>query len=66
MLTDPNAMAKKYIPKSTEIIMHTNLIQPGNSGVMVFTLPAEAGEYPYLCTVPGHSFLMNGILKVTK
>ncbi len=66
MLTDPNAMAKDYIPESTDIIVHTKLIQPGQSGVVEFTVPDEAGEYPYLCTFPGHSILMNGILTVTK
>jgi len=66
MLTDPNAMAKDYIPESTDILHHTKLIQPGQSGSLEFTLPDEAGEYPYLCTFPGHSILMNGILTVTK
>ncbi len=66
MLTDPNAMAKDYIPESTDIIVHTKLIQPGQSGDVEFTVPDEAGEYPYLCTFPGHSILMNGILTVTK
>jgi azurin len=66
MLSDPNARAQKYIPKSNDIIIHTNLLDPGITGAMQFTLPEEAGDYPYLCTVPGTSFLMNGILKVTK
>src|SRR5436190_158479 len=29
MLTDPNAMAKDYIPESPDILWHTKLIQPG-------------------------------------
>lgn len=66
MLSDPNARAKKYIPKSADIIVHTDILEPEITGAMRFTLPAEAGDYPYLCTVPGPSFLMNGILKVTK
>jgi azurin len=64
MLTDPNAMAKDFIPDSPDIIQHTKLIQPGQSGFIEVTL--EAGEYPYLCTFPGHSILMNGVLTVTK
>ncbi len=66
MLTDPNAMAKDYIPESDDIIIHTKLVQPGQSETLEFTVPDEAGEYPYLCTFPGHSILMNGILTVTK
>lgn len=65
MLTDPNAMAKQYVPESTDILYHTNLIQPGQSGSIEFTLK-DPGDYPYLCTFPGHSILMNGVLTVTK
>ena len=64
MLTDPNAMAKDYVPDSPDIIQHTKLIQPGQTGFVEVTL--EAGEYPYLCTFPGHAILMNGVLTVTK
>ncbi len=65
MLTDPNAMTKQYIPESTDILYHTNLIQPGQSGSIEFTV-TEPGAYPYLCTFPGHSILMNGVLTVEK
>ena len=64
MLTDPNAMAKDFVPESPDILQHSKLIQPGQSGFIEITL--EAGEYPYLCTFPGHSILMNGVLTVTK
>jgi azurin len=64
MLTDPNAMAKDYIPESPDIIAHTKLIQPGQNGFIELTL--EAGEYPYICTFPGHAIMMNGVLTVTK
>jgi plastocyanin len=30
-----------------------------------FTAPSAPGDYPYVCTFPGHS-TMRGILKVTK
>lgn len=64
MLTDPNAMAKDFIPDSPDIIKNTKLIQPGQTGFVEVTL--EAGDYPYLCTFPGHAILMHGVLTVTK
>jgi len=64
MLSDPQAMAKDYIPESEDILFHTKLIQPGQTGVLEFTAPAEAGVYPYLCTFPGHWMLMQGNLTV--
>ena len=65
MLTDPQAMAKHYTPTSPEILAHsTKLIGVGQSDLIEFTAPTTPGDYPYLCTFPGHWRLMNGVLKV--
>ena len=37
-----------------------------NGETIEFTAPAEPGDYPYICTFPGHWRLMNGVLHVTK
>ena len=66
MMTDPKAMAKDYIPTSPDILWHTKLVQPGSSATLEFTAPSVPGDYPYLCTFPGHWMLMNGVMKVTK
>ena len=66
MLTDPQAMAKHYTPESPEILAHgKQLIGLGQSDLIEFTAPTEPGDYPYLCTFPGHWRMMNGVLKVT-
>ena len=64
MVTDPNGMAKSYIPESPDIIIHMKLVNPGQSETLEFTVPAEKGDYPYLCSFPGHAMLMNGVMKV--
>jgi azurin len=61
--TMPDAMAKGFIPESPDIIAHTKLLQMGQSETIEFSLPA-AGEYPYICTFPGHGILMNGSITV--
>ena len=67
MLTDPQALAKQYIPESADILVKGHkLIGIGQSDLIEFTAPAEPGDYPYICTFPGHWRLMNGVLKVTK
>ncbi len=66
MLTDPEALKKQYVPESDDVIASTKLVNPAQSEVIEFTLPDEPGDYPYICTFPGHWRLMNGILKVTK
>ncbi|MCX6858265.1 MAG: plastocyanin/azurin family copper-binding protein [Verrucomicrobia bacterium] len=63
MAAAPDGMAKGFIPDSTDILFKTKLLQPNTTEVIEFTAPA-AGDYPYLCTFPGHGMLMNGIMKV--
>jgi azurin len=65
------ALAKLYIPddadsKAAIIAASTKLIGTGQNEIISFTAPAEAGEYPYICTFPGHRFLMKGVMTVTK
>lgn len=61
------AAANDYIPQDAEskalIVAHTKMIGGGEETSMTFTAPA-AGEYPYLCTFPGHFGVMNGKLTV--
>jgi RNA polymerase sigma factor (sigma-70 family) len=65
LLTDPQAMAKHYLPASPEILATSHhLVGPGQSDLIEFTAPMEPGEYPFLCTFPGHWRLMHGMLLV--
>jgi azurin len=68
MMTDPTAMAKSYIPDASkdDIIAHTKLVMPNGTETIEFTAPAEAGDYPYLCSFPGHWLLMKGVMHITK
>ena len=66
MLSDPKGMDKSYIPESPDILVSMKLVQPGQTGTLEFTAPAEAGDYPFACTFPGHWLLMRGVIKVTK
>ncbi len=63
LAADPQGMAKGYIPESADILFHTKLLQPGQIEVLEFTAPA-AGQYPYVCTFPGHGIIMNGVMTV--
>jgi azurin len=55
--------AKGYIPDDPNIIAHTQLTKPGQTDTITFDAPA-AGDYPYICTFPGHSVLMKGTLTI--
>ena len=44
--------------------MFTSLVQPGQSVTVQFRAPSEPGDYPFVCTFPGHWRVMNGVLRV--
>lgn len=47
-----------------DMLEHTPLAKPGGTAEVTFTAP-EPGDYPYICTVPGHYLMMKGVLTVT-
>jgi uncharacterized protein len=45
--------------------MHaTRMLAQGEEQVLEFVAPEEPGDYPYVCTFPGHWRVMNGLMKV--
>ena len=55
-----------YVPKLSNVLFHTNILQPESSETLYFNAPTEPGNYEFVCTFPGHHTLMLGKLKVTK
>ncbi len=64
MAAQPDGGAKRYIPPGDDVLFFTDIIEPSKSFTIHFTAPAERGEYPYLCTFPGHWQIMNGVMVV--
>lgn len=64
LITDPEGPALHYVPKSEDVIAYTDMVMPQQKFTIHLTAPREKGEYPYLCTFPGHWVVMNGVLKV--
>ena len=56
--------AKNYVPDTADVLFHTALTQPGTSDTIYFTAPATPGDYDYICSFPGHSTSMKGVLHV--
>ena len=59
------AQASDYIPANppVPVIAHTKLLGPGESDTITFTAPT-AGQYPFLCSFPGHYGMMQGVMTV--
>ena len=53
-----------FVPKSSDVIWASKLIDHGKEQVIEFTAPTTPGDYPYVCTFPGHHLLMRGVLHV--
>jgi len=53
-----------FIPESPDIIWHTKLLDHGKEEILDFTAPASPGDYPYVCSFPGHHLIMRGVMKV--
>lgn len=55
-----------YIPEDNAIIAYTAMAAPGETVEVTFTAPDTEGDYPYICTYPGHYMLMQGTMRVTQ
>lgn len=61
--------ANGYIPtkQKEKIVAFIPLLGPGETGEVIFMAPQEPGEYPFLCSFPGHCLVgMKGVLVVKK
>jgi putative heme-binding domain-containing protein len=64
MAAEPDAEGRLYVPASPKVLYATKLVPPGQTAQLVFRAPAESGDYPYVCTFPGHWRRMAGTLAV--
>jgi len=54
--------ASSYVPAGDPAIMfYTAIAKPGQKTEVIFTVPPP-GDYPYVCTFPGHFALMKGVM----
>jgi len=66
MATQPDAAARNYVPNLPEVIHASKMLQPSQLQRMDLTAPSKVGEYPYVCTYPGHWRRMYGIMHVVE
>lgn len=58
-----DGFAKQFKPDTDKILWGTTMLDHGESEKFSFTAP-QPGDYPYVCTFPGHAILMRGVMKV--
>lgn len=57
--------AMNYVPKSSKVLWSIPVVSTNQSATLEFTSPTEPGAYPYVCTFPGHGFIMYGVMYVS-
>jgi uncharacterized protein len=63
-LNEPNAQLRGFVPDSPNVLVASRLLNAGESTVIAFDAPSEPGEYPFVCSFPGHWFTMRGVLRI--
>jgi azurin len=59
------AKAPTFLPDDqSAVLAHTKTLGPKETDKVDFSAPAKPGEYPFICTFPGHYMLMHGKLIV--
>lgn len=56
--------AMNYVPKSADVLWSIPVVSPDQTRSLSFKAPSKAGAYPYVCTFPGHGFVMYGVMYV--
>ncbi|MFN4147559.1 MAG: PVC-type heme-binding CxxCH protein [Runella sp.] len=65
MITQKDAAEKNYVPNlPNHILAATPLVNPDQTFRLIFVAPNDPGDYPFVCTFPGHWRLMSGVMKV--
>lgn len=66
MAGQPDGLQKNYVPDDPGVLQWTPQLTIGGarSHVLRFYAPEKPGDYPYICTFPGHWRAMRGVMKV--
>ncbi|MGO4919104.1 PVC-type heme-binding CxxCH protein [Maribacter spongiicola] len=64
MAADPNAATLNYIPQTSDVLFATPILNPDQTYSLKFKAPSTPGEYPFICTFPGHWRVMQGVMIV--
>ena len=62
----PEGASRHYVIDDPGVLALSPMLAPGNSYTVYFNAPDKPGNYPYLCTYPGHWQLTRGVFKVAK
>ena len=66
MAAQKDGYEKSFVPKMPEVLFATPLVNSGKNFRLGFKAPDKPGDYPFICSFPGHWQTMKGVMKVVK
>lgn len=54
-----------FVPDIPEVLWSIPVLAPGEEASVTFTVPDQESVLPFVCTFPGHGFIMYGAIYVT-
>ena len=64
--SEKEAALGAFVPDTSAVLFATGMADPGSEVSVTFRSPPVPGDYPFLCTYPGHWRVMQGVLRVTR
>lgn len=56
----------QYVPDDPRVLAASHMVAPLDQDRVALTAPGQPGEYPYVCTYPGHWMRMYGVMVVVE
>lgn len=56
---------RNFVPQLPEVLFATPLVNAGKTFRLDFKAPSKPGDYPFICSFPGHWQIMKGVIRVT-
>ncbi len=64
MIASPTGRENDFVPNTSAVVASTPIVEAYETFELTFTLPDEPGEYMFVCTIPGHWRVMQGVFVV--
>ncbi|HEY1083396.1 MAG TPA: PA14 domain-containing protein, partial [Prosthecobacter sp.] len=58
------ALKRNWLPDDKRIWLNSKMLNPHETDTLTFNAPEKPGEYPFVCTFPGHALTMSGKMRV--
>jgi azurin len=66
LASTPEGAAQHYVIEDQGVLAMSPILQSGSQYTIYFDAPKKPGDYPYLCTYPGHWQITRGVMEVVE